>query len=106
MSLTGNRKFVWFKTLNNSPRNWKYTRTIAAMVSSDKISPANLYGGLRAVFSGAVIRYTVRLKFGLTPYSANDANRTTQTIATNEVRIDRPTASPTPTGPPLAKKPK
>jgi hypothetical protein len=26
-----------------------------------------LYGGLRVVFSGAVIRYTVRLKFGLTP---------------------------------------
>jgi len=26
-----------------------------------------LYGGSRLVFSGAVIRYTVRLKFGSTP---------------------------------------
>ena len=38
-----------------------------AMVSSVKTNPANLYGGSRLVFSGAVIRYTVRLKFGSTP---------------------------------------
>jgi hypothetical protein len=37
------------------------------MVSNDRINPATLYGGLREVFSGAVIRYTVRLKFGSTP---------------------------------------
>ncbi len=46
--------------------------------------------------------YTVRLKFGSTPYSANAANRVTTWTDTSEKRIDRPTASPTPTGPPLA----
>ena len=30
-------------------------------------TPASLYGGVRGLFSGAVMRYTVRLKFGSTP---------------------------------------
>jgi hypothetical protein len=37
------------------------------MKISAKTNPANLYGGVRDLFSGAVIRYTVRLKFGSTP---------------------------------------
>ena len=37
------------------------------MAINARINPANLYGGSRLVFSGAVIRYTVRLKFGSTP---------------------------------------
>ena len=50
-------------------------------------------------------RYTVRAKLGLTPYTANVPNRTTTCTETSENRIDRPTASPTPTGPPLALNP-
>jgi hypothetical protein len=37
------------------------------MNNTARIAPINLCGGVREVFSGAVIRYTVRLKFGSTP---------------------------------------
>src|SRR5215212_2668943 len=50
-----------------SPRNWKYTSTIAAMVINANTNPASLYGGVRGELIGAVISYTVRLKFGSTP---------------------------------------
>ena len=93
---------VSFSVVTRSPRNWRKTNTVATIISSASTRPANLYGGVRDSFTGAVMRYTVRLKFGSVPYSANEANRTTITMAVSEVRIDRPTASPTPTGPPLA----
>jgi hypothetical protein len=36
-------------------------------VMSANTRPASLYGGVRGVLMGAVMGYTVRLKFGSTP---------------------------------------
>ena len=58
---------VSFSRGRKSPRNWKYTSTIAAIVNKVSTRPASLYGGVRGAFTGAVMRYTVRLKFGSTP---------------------------------------
>ena len=60
------------------PRNSRLTNVTMSARMMSRMAPASFSGGRRWVFRGAVIgRYTVRLKFGLVPYSANEANRTT-----------------------------
>ena len=60
------------------PRNWRNTNVVISAKITSRIKPASFSGGRRWVFRGAVIgRYTERLKLGLVPYSANEANRTT-----------------------------
>ena len=44
-----------------------YTNTKTKTAITVSTNPANLYGGVLGVFNGAVIGYTVRLKFGSTP---------------------------------------
>jgi hypothetical protein len=49
------------------PRNWRNTNTVATTTIIARTKPANLKGGLRDLFTGAVIGYTVKLKLGSTP---------------------------------------
>jgi len=49
--------------------------------------------------------YPERLKLPLEPYTANETSSVIDTTTIKEVRTALPTATPTPAGPPLAKKP-
>ena len=86
-----------------SPRNWLYIKDRSTAQVKNRPRAAAVSGQVRDCRCFRVaIGYTVRLKFGSTPYNASEVNSTTITVDTNEKRMDRPTASPTPTGPPLA----